>query len=551
MQIVLRVRSAAGNGGSRQTLSGARARVSVARWKQWSLAGACQQWQAKRDGHPVGRKTFKTKLGLPSRPVQKPSPQGGGFCLTFHVTRYTIRVSMRKWIPVVIVFLLLLGGIWFWSLGALPDEGIVLARLDRATGDVKVQRSGNAEPVPAKINDEFTQGDMVITGADGEAVVEWFGQGESRLSTSTLIEITALGLDAEDVVRLNLRLEAGRIWTRFQSLLDLESSVSVETSDVVATVRGTSFDLEKHGSGQTTLWVSDSAVETEGPSVAATEDGLLVVEGSMARFGGAYRTTSTVPISASGTQSAWFVENKEADAAFDARSRERLRKVLGLDRPRNGVIGRLSEWSQSLRGPKAGTRLVLRRLAWIIEEAESGAQGRAAEDFAKLERDVREQIDRSKPQARDALRRALWLSRRLFENVDSKSPAYRYKQALEEWRMRLARNDAERMFVGLLAIADRLHEGRSALERGDRELAVQMVGIAEQSLGNVSREIEELAAAERVTKLVRARLRALRARAAALRAATNPEPISLPTTPSSTNMLIDTKVQLFINGKPL
>ncbi|MCE9586539.1 hypothetical protein K8R04_04470 [Candidatus Uhrbacteria bacterium] len=458
---------------------------------------------------------------------------------------------MRKWIPVLVLFVVVLGGIWFWSLGSLPEEDVAVARISEKTGTLHRER-GSAALVEINIGDTLAQGDRVSTSDDGTATLDWFGEGESRISTSTEIVIEKLGQTEDGNLLLNVRLEAGRIWSRMQSLLDIDADVVVHTNDVIATVRGTAFDLEKHANEPTTLWVSDSVVEATGSTVASTSEGLLVVEGSMAKFGGAMRTTSTMPISASGTQSEWFVKNRDADKKFNQRVGEKLRVSLGLGKtPAPGLLRGLSEASQRLRGPEAGARLILRRLAMIRNEAENGAEGKAAEDFTSLEREVRKQLDSGKPAALMSLRKALVGSRRLFQDVLPETPAYRYKQALEEIRERAARSAAERIFLQLLAIGDRLEEGFMALENGNMDLAARMSGIVEQSLANLAREMKEMPAGEKGANVVKAKLRALSARAAVLRSRSTVVPVTLPVEPTSTNMMIDTKVQFLINGKPL
>jgi hypothetical protein len=458
---------------------------------------------------------------------------------------------MRKWIPVVLLFIVALGGIWFWSLGSLPEEDIALARVSEKTGTLERVRDGEAA-IAINVDDILLQGDRIRTSSDGSASLDWFGQGESRISTSTEIVIEKLGQTEDGNLILDLRLEAGRIWSRMQTLLDIDAQAVVHTNDVIATVRGTAFDLEKHLNEPTTLWVSDSVVEASGPTVASTAEGLLVVEGSMAKFGGAYRTTSTVPISTSGTASAWFTENSVLDQKFNERVRSAFRSSLGLGRlPRPGFLKILSDASERLRGPSGGARVVLRRLAIIRDEAETGAEGRAAEDFTRLERDIRTQLESGKPAVMLALRRALVSSRRLFEDVLPETPAYRYKQALEDLRERVAKNAAERIFLRLLSIGDRLDEGLMALENGDKELAGRMAGIAEQSLVNLGRELQQLPEGEKGAPVVKAKMRALAARAASLRSRSMETPIVLPIESTSTNMQVDTKVQFLINGKPL
>ncbi|MCC7522428.1 hypothetical protein IT407_01320 [Candidatus Uhrbacteria bacterium] len=77
---------------------------------------------------------------------------------------------MKKWLPLVIVFLILLGGIWFWSLGALPDENRALATVSEVSGTASV-----------KTGDTVESGTVITTGPDSSVVLSWFGSGETRL----------------------------------------------------------------------------------------------------------------------------------------------------------------------------------------------------------------------------------------------------------------------------------------------------------------------------------------------------------------------------------
>jgi hypothetical protein len=270
----------------------------------------------------------------------------------------------------------------------------------------------------------------------------------------------------------------------------------------------------------------------------------------MAKFGGPYRTTSTMPISASGTQSEWFIQNREADRNFDTKARAKIRTVLGVRRL-PGFLRPLADLSERLRGPSIGGRLLLRRLAIIRDEAESGIPGKAAEDFSRLERELGQQLDSGKPTVVASLRRALFAGRKLYEDVMPDAPAYRYKQALEALQEKAAKNVAERIFLRLLSIQNRLDEGTRALEAGNMELGAQMAGIAEQALMNLSRDLQQVQSEQRVAPKLKAKIRGLSARAAALRARTTIQPVVLPEPATSTNMQIETKAQIFINGKPL
>jgi len=446
---------------------------------------------------------------------------------------------MRKWIPVFVTFFLMVGGIWFWSLGVLPEEQVALARIEQVSGDVTRRPKGSSDVIIGKIGDELNRGDVIETGANGTAIIHWLDQGESRLSTSTRIQIEALSNDEEGMLDIRLKLEVGRIWMRMQSLLDLESTVSMQTSDVIATVRGTSFDVSKPEGKETTIWVSDSVVEALATSTEE-QAGLFIVEGSMAKFSDLNKATSTMPISASGTQSAWFIENKQADEQFDTRQRENVRRYFGLDQQKRSLQQWASDLSQGLRGPEARARILLRRLAKVIDLSNNGAEGKAAEDFSKLERYVKTQIESGDQRMKVAVRRALLRSRYLFKDVLPDSPSYRYKQAMEEWRIRLARTEKERLSARILAINDQIEEARMVAKNQQTDLALQLSDIAEKSLENISRELENTELPERAAQRAKSRIQALQARVKALekdaRSFIGP---SLPNAPTSTTMQME------------
>ncbi|MCC7522429.1 hypothetical protein IT407_01325 [Candidatus Uhrbacteria bacterium] len=319
---------------------------------------------------------------------------------------------------------------------------------------------------------------------------------------------------------IKLKLETGRVWSRILRLLDVEGDMTIETNDVVATVRGTAFDLEVAQGQPTTLWVSDSVVQASAKRAAGNP--LFVAEGSMAKFTSGKRATSTEPITASGKASDWFKNNQERDEKFIEQARRQLREKIGLDRvPSTGWLRDAIRASERLRAPNA--RYLVRRIAQIRRVIEEGKSGLAFQEFSRLETEWRSRMsDGADPSELRVARQALIASERLYEDVAPDHPAYRIKQSLEDWRVTIAVGPAEKLFARLLAIDARLDEARYFLMKGNAPSSIISVELADKALENINREyqqsLKELDAA-RAEKL-KFKLDALAARSKALRAET-------------------------------
>ncbi len=454
---------------------------------------------------------------------------------------------MKRWLPILIVFLLILGGLWFWSLGALPEEATTQARITATEGAVSVRGIDSSERTAAP-DMVLAEGETIVTGTDGKATVDWFGTGETRVGESTTV-VLQRAQTTEGATQVRLRLETGRVWSRVLRLLDLGSDVSVETGDVVATVRGTSFDVQKMNGGPTTIWVADSVVEASGATVGGASDGFFIPEGAMADFGTGSRTTSTRPISQTDRATPWFTRNREADGNFRAQTLERLKASLAGRTP-SGFSRDLTRWSEGLRMRFAGrdrrlrleSRYLLRRLLEIRLMAEDGKSGLAYQEFARLDGELRSRLQ-ANPEAAQVVRQAVLAAQIMFRDVPPSSAAYRVKQQVEEWLPLVARNSAERLYARLMTIDARLDEASAAIEVSEEETATQVLVLARQGLVNADRERKEAkdleaAQAERIRRVWKAL--SIRAEALDLRLKALDEPLPSPpveepeTAPTST-----------------
>lgn len=214
-------------------------------------------------------------------------------------TKQVIRIAAAVIAALFIGFLF-----WFWSLGAVASEEIQRVRAEAIEGSVE-WRSGSGEWQELSGARELDRGDGVRTGETGQARVLWGDRGVTRIDPGTeiLIESSENG-DALFSALLKFRVESGRVWNRVLKVLDVDGGMQVETSDVVATVRGTAFGVEK-AAASTDIAVTESVV---GVPFA------LIREGQW----GSFNASGTLDLRQLTDADEWAIENREKDREFDA-----------------------------------------------------------------------------------------------------------------------------------------------------------------------------------------------------------------------------------------
>ncbi len=143
--------------------------------------------------------------------------------------------------------------------GEEPSVSAVVATLGDAQGDVTVFRNDESlalAPFMALYVD-----DRIETGADGKAEIGWTGYGRTLVAPNSIVTITSAEQGtANDGLIAQIKLEAGRVWTRLDKVLTSGSSFEVQASNVVATVRGTSFGVGIDAQGAIGVQVAKSKV---------------------------------------------------------------------------------------------------------------------------------------------------------------------------------------------------------------------------------------------------------------------------------------------------
>ncbi|MFA5129873.1 MAG: FecR domain-containing protein [Patescibacteria group bacterium] len=407
---------------------------------------------------------------------------------------------MKKLLVFLILILAILagGGYWFWSLGRIPAEVPRTAALNIESQGVQIRRTRDAGWEQANSGMQIYEGWSVKTDENGRATIRFYDQGETRLSQNTEIVVDKASFEMSGAGRMivSVKLQTGRVWSRILKLLDIGSSYDVRTTNIVATVRGTSFDLSKNADGSSDILVGESAVTVAnlgGKTVTS------VAEGIVASFNASGALVHQ-EFASSATQNQWIMSNELADSAFVDTEKKIQRdqlQALGGPGPDSNLyaITQLSErvhlaLAKGAEKDALAEQYAARKIFHLIELVESGKTGLAAQEFSKLDASVKALPTGSAGEAeRVHLANALSRIHFLVQDANPSDAMYPFKQRVENLVSELAASDpASSFYVRMLAFDARLDEASNAItNRSFDEARIGLDGVRD-GIENIRRE---------------------------------------------------------------
>jgi hypothetical protein len=108
----------------------------------------------------------------------------------------------------------------------------------------------NNNKIKLSLGDKIVSGEIVETDSSGDLILRMPDNSELRISENTKIVLQKVEIDKnatnnQNTQKVTVYLDFGKVWSKVKSLSNSQSSWEIETSNAVATVRGTSFGLEK------------------------------------------------------------------------------------------------------------------------------------------------------------------------------------------------------------------------------------------------------------------------------------------------------------------
>jgi len=141
------------------------------------------------------------------------------------------------------------------------------AYLTDIKGDVYVTHNGTRNDAQ---QGPVATGDVVETEAGASAALIWPDYGRTLIDESSKLTITQAD-ETNGNLNAKLKLDGGRIWTRLERLLGAGSGFDVRASNVVATVRGTSFGVDARVANAINIQVAESKVAVQKMAAADSD----------------------------------------------------------------------------------------------------------------------------------------------------------------------------------------------------------------------------------------------------------------------------------------
>jgi len=134
------------------------------------------------------------------------------------------------------------------------------AYLTDIKGDVYVTHEGKRDDAA---QGPVAEGDVIETEAGASAALIWPDYGRTLVDENSKLTVTQANQGSGDDLNVKLKLDNGRIWTRLERLLGTGSGFDVRSSNVVATVRGTSFGVDARNTSAVSIQVAESKVAVQ------------------------------------------------------------------------------------------------------------------------------------------------------------------------------------------------------------------------------------------------------------------------------------------------
>ena len=201
-------------------------------------------------------------------------------------------------------------------------------RIEVDSGTVTIFRSTGEEEVVTESAD-VEIGDKIVVGVNSEATLYWFDDSISRLSTGTEISIDKADYNPENISETDISFEVvtGEVWSKVQNLVDEESEFLSYTGNIVAGVRGSTYN-HKIFDGK----VSIASIEHAAFIEDGSGDSLVIVSGEEATMDDDGKVEAK-EIPEEKMNGEWYKENLNKDKSDKKKTMrkklDRLKKKIG------------------------------------------------------------------------------------------------------------------------------------------------------------------------------------------------------------------------------
>ncbi len=402
----------------------------------------------------------------------------------------------------------------FMFMGASTD--VVYASgftvLDSFEGEVHVERNG--EMIELAEDMRIYEKDRIVTGADGKVTIRFFDDSVVRLSGDTEILIDVLYRPAESIVTsyVEIDLLSGNMWSKVLNLVESKSLFVIQSSDVFTATRKAAFNVSVSDADDVEIDVYKNVVEVVTPRVVET-----VVSGQKAVLN-QEKSVEVVQIADEEKESDWVKGNLDTDRIYVAEVGD---TVLAAKIGTSGVDiedefdGENSFTENALllmtfddikemkmRLDLAEKKLVAAEVklndvnitiedSIAVEQAISSYSDTVV-DYVNFVEEIRVTDYDYAEELEQYVEDKILSQKKSLSLVLPDSPSYDIKETVEELEILIADDVYEEIIIKSEQVLLKLSEAEDALENGDTELAVQIVGDYEENVDNVIKVIDAI-----------------------------------------------------------
>ncbi|MDA1060304.1 MAG: FecR family protein [bacterium] len=233
----------------------------------------------------------------------------------------------KKLISLAMVFVLFFGLFGFINIDTNIVRAATFTKLESFEGGVLLEREGEFVDIYPGI--EIRERDKIITGEDGQAVIEYFDDSVSRLANDSQIFVNELSGDSFRS-RVSISLLGGSGWFKVVNLVESHSSFVVESSDVYASAYRAAFNVHVD-TDELEIGVFDNSVDVlSGTERGKVNSGEKIVVDTVSK-----KVNSVQKLEDEEKDAEWIRDNLENDKLYLTAVDERLLtakiEAIGID----------------------------------------------------------------------------------------------------------------------------------------------------------------------------------------------------------------------------
>lgn len=400
--------------------------------------------------------------------------------------RNFFQCPFNRFSSTLIIFLVAIIGSVFWLTGA---EGNDLSSPKAYVAELKnkslIKKVNSEEWVPIKNGIEVIEGDKIKTESEGEVTIIFYDNSIVHVDSDTELTIKKASIDQENYTNdsINLKVDSGRVWSRILQLMDKSSSFQVESSNTVATVRGTAFDFHVTPEKNTEVSVVENEIEVmvfqeeEGKERKVIKKAFLAEE-TETIIPKKWISENDIEINETTkekTESEWFDDNFKKDEKYEEeifnKKRKELRKTAKilpgskLYKANKGKEGLMLLAAKS--SPKKFHALIadltktrLAEVQILVDNRKIESAKNALSEAEKLLTRYQEEIKKEEfKKFRYQIKNQIELQQRLMSKATTEDEAFEIKKRLEELEAVLVlKEDKDQFFSRIRHLENRLEE---------------------------------------------------------------------------------------------